>query len=81
MNTNLTSINKKANLRVQSLTVQRIFWLKKRLMARILWKPPLTTPKKLKFKYTISWWIRQCYGNPKDYSTHLQQAVTTQVFI
>lgn len=58
--------------KIDGLHLQRIFWSRDKLMAKIAWKM-----KKPCVKYTVTWWTGPC--KDRNTSTQLQLAVTTKV--
>lgn len=74
--TNKENEKKTVNSKVEGLHVEKIYWEKNKLLARVSWKR-----KKYSTKYTVTWWAGPCQQSNKNTSSHLQMAVTTKVYI
>lgn len=62
-----------SSTKVEGLHIQRVFWSKDKILARIAWKM-----RKPSTKYTVTWWTGPCQNSSRNISSHLQMAVTTK---
>lgn len=65
--------DQEASKKIESLHLQKLFWTRGNLRARIMWKN-----KNENARYTVTWWSRP-YKSDRNFS-HFKLAATTKVF-
>lgn len=84
---NVTEVNigshegngKRSAGRVEELKVQRVFWHRGQLMARITWLPRPVMKEASSPKYTVAWWSGHCHNQTNTHQPRMQLAATTEI--
>ncbi|PSN44614.1 hypothetical protein C0J52_19788 [Blattella germanica] len=71
---------KRSTGRVEGLKVQRVYWNRSQLMARIVWAQRPVMKEVSSLRYTVAWWSEHCqsYGTT-TVQPRMQLAATTEV--
>ncbi|XP_069669026.1 anosmin-1 [Periplaneta americana] len=70
---------KRSTGRVEGLKVQKVYWSRGQLLARITWTPRAIM-KETSFRYTVAWWSGHCqeHGVNATLQPRIQLAATTE---
>jgi Uncharacterized protein, contains Trp-Asp (WD) repeat len=65
---------------IEGLRVQKIYWSRGQLLARLVWTPRPSVKEFSSPRYTVTWWSGQCQGpDVTPVQPHSQLAATTEV--